>query len=44
MKQLIVGLAALGLVFGASIAVLKAQTMTRNVYDGGLYCRSGNPG
>ena len=34
MKQMIVGLAALGLLLGASIAVLKAQTTTRNVWDG----------
>lgn len=34
MKHVIVGLSALGLAFGASIAVLQAQTTTRNAWDG----------
>jgi mono/diheme cytochrome c family protein len=34
MKRVIVGLTALGVGFGASIAVLQAQTTTHNVWDG----------
>ncbi len=34
MKQMIIGFAALGLVLGASLAGLKAQTAAHNVWDG----------
>ena len=34
MKQMIAGIAALGLVLGLSAAALKAQTAKRNVWDG----------
>jgi mono/diheme cytochrome c family protein len=34
MKQMIIGFAALALVLGASLAGLKAQTATRNAWDG----------
>jgi mono/diheme cytochrome c family protein len=34
MKQMVTGIAALGLVLGASMVALKAQTPARNVWDG----------
>jgi mono/diheme cytochrome c family protein len=34
MRKMVTGFAALGLVLGASVAALKAQTATRNVWDG----------
>ena len=34
MKQMVTGIAALGLVLGASIVALKAQTPAHNVWDG----------
>ena len=34
MRKMITGIAALGLVLGASAVALKAQTATRNVWDG----------
>jgi mono/diheme cytochrome c family protein len=34
MKQMVTGTAALGLVLGASMVALKAQTPARNVWDG----------